>query len=187
MRVLFIDSYAPDDPDRRSAEVAAVALGEAGHEIRRVDLIEDGFTPYLTEAERRVYHDEDENILAAEVRFSTEAVQWADALMFCYPTVAFTVPAPVKGWFERVLLPGVSFGFDAKGKVVPKMTHIRRLGVVTSTPHDRLTTARRRDGGRRSVMWNLRLSCGWACRRTFVSVPAGTDREARIRRKLRRW
>ena len=183
----MIDSYGPAEPDRQNADIAAAVLEESGHEIRRVDLVADGFTPYLSEAERRVYHDEGENILAEEVRYSTEGVRWAEALLFCYPTTAFTVPAPLKAWFERVLLPGVSFGFDAKGRVAPAMTHIGRLGVVTTTPHDRLTTARKRDAGRRSVMWNLRLSCGWACRRTFVSVRSGGDGEAKIRRKLGRW
>lgn len=187
MRVLLVDAYPPTDPDRVNAETAVRALTDGGHEIRRVDVVADGFTPYLSAAERRVYHDEGENVLADEVRESTEAVRWAEAMVFCYPTTAFTVPAPLKAWFERVLLPGIAFGFDAKGKVVPALTNIRRLGVVTSTPHDRWTTARRHDGGRRSVMWNLRLSCGWMCRRTFVSVRAGSDGQGRIRRRLGRW
>lgn len=187
MKVLLIDAYRPDDPDRRNTDIAAHVLSDAGHELRRIDLVAEGFTPYLSAEERRVYHDEGENILADEVRDATEAVQWAEAMLFCYPTTAFTVPALLKAWFERVLLPGIAFGFDAKGKVVPAMTNIRRLGVVTSTPHDRWTTARRHDGGRRSVMWNLRLSCGWMCRRTFVSVRSGSAAEGRIRRKLRRW
>lgn len=186
MNVLVVDSYHPDDGDRRNAD-RAVAVLAAGHEIRRVDVVADGFTPFMSAEERRIYHDEGENILAEEVRHSAESVKWADALLFCYPTSAFTVPAPLKAWFERVLLPGISFGFDAKGKVVPGMTNIRRLGVVTTTSHDRWTIMRARNGGRRSIMWTLRLSCARTCRRSYVSVRSGTDGGDRIARKLGRW
>jgi putative NADPH-quinone reductase len=187
MRVLFIDAFAPDDPDRRSADTAAELLAAAGHEIRRVDVVADGFVPYMSAAERSVYHEEGANILAEEVRYSADGVMWAEALLFCYPTRAFMVPAELKAWFERVLLPGVTFGFNARGKVVAGMTNIRRLGVVTSTPHGRWATARARDRGRRSIMWTLRLSCARTCRRTFISVRAGRDAESTIRRRLRRW
>ena len=187
MRVLLIDAFAPDDPDRRNADSAAEVLVATGHDVRRVDVVADGFATCMSAAERRVYHDEGANILADEVRRSADGVQWAEALLFCYPARAFMVPAPLKAWFERVLLPGVTFGFDARGKVVRGMTNIRRLGVVTSTPHGRWATARARDRGRRSIMWTLRLSCARTCRRTFISIRAGTDGEATVRRRLRRW
>ncbi len=187
MRVLLIDAFAPDDADRRNADIAADVLATAGHDVRRVDVVADGFVPHMSAAERRVYHDEGANIVADEVRSSAEGVRWAEALLFCYPTKAFMVPAELKAWFERVLLPGVTFGFNARGKVVRGMTNIRRLGVVTSTPHGRWATARARDRGRRSIMWTLRLSCAKTCRRTFISVRAGSDAEATIRRRLRRW
>ncbi len=187
MRVLFIDAYHPDDPDRSNAEVAAAVLTDGGHELRRIDLVAERFTPYLSAAERRVYHDEGANILSDEVQRSTDGVRWAEAIIFCYPSRAFMVPSELKAWFERVLLPGVTFTFDDKGRVERGMTHVRRLGVVTSTPHGRWATARARDGGRRSIMWTLRLSCAKTCRRTFVVVRPGRDAEATIRKRLRRW
>lgn len=185
--MLAVDAYAPDDPGRRLADTAVAVLAENGHEIRRIDVVADGFAPCLSTDERRVYHDEGANILSDEVRESVDALGWAEAMVFCYPTTTFTVPAPLKAWFERVLLPGVAFGFDAKGRIAPGMTNIRRLGVVTSTPHDWWATRRARDGGRRTIMWTLRLNCARTCRRAYVSVPAGGDGERAIRRKLGRW
>ena len=187
MRVLLIDAYEPDDPDRRNADTAYEVLAAAGHELRRVDLVADGFTPYMSADERRVYHDEGANIVADEVERSVDGVRWAEALMFCYPTTTFAVPAVLKAWFERVLLPGVTFTFDAKGRVMRAMTNVGRLGVVTSTPHGRWATARARDRGRRSIMWTLRLSCARTCRRTFVAVRSGRDADSTIRRRLRTW
>lgn len=140
----------------------------------------------MSTAERGAYH-EPEPLMAAETKAAAKAVGDADALLFCYPTTTFTVPAVLKGWLERVLVPGVAFVFDAKDRVAPGMTNVRRLGVVTTTPHGWLTTKRARDQGRRTILWTLRLSCHRLCRRTFASMPVGSVDQARITRALRRW
>ena len=115
------------------------------------------------------------------------AIRTADALLFCYPTTAFTVPACVKAFLDRVLLPGVAFGFDEKGRVKGAMTNVRRLGVVTRRPHGRLATMRARDGGRRTILRTLRLNCHRFCRRTFVAVRGEDPATEAVRRRLRRW
>jgi putative NADPH-quinone reductase len=186
VRVLLIDAYRVDDPDRAAAEVAAGALVAAGHDVDHHRLVVDGFEPFMTADERAAYH-EDEPLVTDETRAAAHAVAAAEALVFCYPTTTFTVPAVLKGWLERVLVPGVAFVFDAKGRVAPGMTNIRRLGVVTTTPHGWVTTRRARDQGRRTIMWTLRLNCHRWCRRTFVSTPTGRIDERRIRRALGRW
>ena len=35
-------------------------------------------------------------------------VRWADALVFVYPTWWMGLPAILKGWLERVFVPGVA-------------------------------------------------------------------------------
>ncbi len=187
MRVVVIDGFDPGDPDRSTAEACVEALIEGGHEVRRIRLVADDFTPFMSTEERRYYHDEGSNVLVDEVRRSVEAVGWAEALLFTYPTVCFNPPARLKAWLDRVLLPGVAFGFDDSGRVSPGLTNIRRLGVVTATPHGRLATARARDGGRRMIMRALRLNCAKTCRRTFISVASGRDRNGSVTRRLSRW
>ena len=187
VRVLLIDAYDEDDPDRGVVAVATTTLRAAGHDVDHHCLQAQRFAMVMTEAERAAYH-EDEPLIALETRAAADAVAAADALLFCYPTTTFTVPAPLKGWLERVLVPGVAFVFDAKGRVAPGMTNVRRLGVITTTPHGWRATRRARDQGRRTILWTLRLSCHRLCRRTFVSLPVGgTGHDARIRRALRRW
>ena len=41
-----------------------------------------------------------------------EIIKQAEALVFVYPTWWSTMPAILKGWLERVLVPGVGFVFD---------------------------------------------------------------------------
>ncbi len=186
--MVLIDAYPTNDPDRVVVEAAAETLLAGGHAVERVGLVEQGFDPFMSEAERAAYHS-DQPLLSDETRKAAALIDGADALLFCYPTTTFTVPALLKGWLERVLVLGVAFVFDDKGRVAPGMTQIRRLGVVTTTPHGWLATRRQGDLGRRTIMWTLRLNCHRRCRRTFVSVPRGGvgRRMARVERALARW
>ena len=53
----------------------------------------------------------------AMVREHGELVRNAQLLVFVYPTWWSGPPAVLKGWLERVLVPGVGFTFDAAGQV----------------------------------------------------------------------
>ena len=41
----------------------------------------------------------------------------AEALVFCFPAWSFGPPAMLKGWLDRVMLPGVSFHIQPDGRV----------------------------------------------------------------------
>jgi NAD(P)H dehydrogenase (quinone) len=190
VRVLLIDAYPSDDPDRVVADRAAEALTAGGHEVDRLDLAASGFEPFMSATERAAY-ETDRPLVSDDTRAAAALVTRAEALLFCYPTTSFTVPALLKGWLERVMVLGVAFEFDDKGRVAPALTRVRRLGVLTTTPHSWLDTRRHRDGGRRTIMWTLRLNCHRFCRRTWSAFPIGsgsaTGTRRRIERRLSRW
>ena len=186
MRVLLLDGYDPSDDDRR---VVVEAVGELKAGSHEVDLLAvHGFNAVMSAAERAAYHS-DQPVISDDVRDSATRLQAADALLFCYPTVAFNVPASLKGWLERVMVPGVAFVFDDQHRVRPGMQNIRRIGAVTTSPHSRWARFRARDAGKRTTARTLRLSAHKRCRTTFVSVPTPADDEgvARIRKALRHW
>ena len=186
MRVLLLDGYDPPDDDRRVVVEAVDELEAGGHEV---DLLAvHGFNAVMSAAERAAYHS-DQPVISDDVRDSATRLQAADALLFCYPTVAFNVPASLKGWLERVMVPGVAFVFDDQHRVRPGMQNIRRIGAVTTSPHSRWARFRARDAGKRTTARTLRLSAHKRCRTTFVSVstPADDEGVTRIRRALRRW
>ena len=186
MRVLLLDGYDPSEPDHRVVDEAVEQLSAGRHEVDRLAV--HGFNAVMSAAERVAYHGE-QPVVSDDVRDSAERLKAADALLFCYPTVAFNVPASVKGWLERVLVPGVAFVFDDQHRVRPGMKNIRRIGAVTTSPHGRLARLRGRDAGRRTTARTLRLSAHKRCRTTFVSVPTPADRDgiAKIRKALSRW
>lgn len=102
-------------------------LTEAGHSVDSCDLYAEGFQPVLTREERLNYHDVPDNL--GPVRTYVERLQAADALVLVTPIWNFGWPAMLKGYFDRVFLPGVSFKLEG-GKVQPSLMNIRKLAVV---------------------------------------------------------
>ena len=186
MRILLLDGYDPSDHDRRVVVEAIEELQDGRHEVDQLAVHE--FNPVMSAAERIAYHT-DHPVISDDVRDSADRLQAADALLFCYPSVVFNVPASLKGWLERVMVPGVAFVFDDQHRVRPGMQNIRRIGAITTSPHDRLRRLRSRDAGKRTTARTLRLSAHKRCRTTFVAVPTPADDEgiAKIRKALRRW
>ena len=100
-----------------------------GWEVDDCDLNAEGFSPVLTEAERRGYHDVATN--RGPVADHVERLLAAQALVLVFPVWNFGFPAILKGYFDRVFLPGVSFRLE-EGRVKPNLTHIRKLAAVTT-------------------------------------------------------
>ena len=105
------------------------SLTAKGWEVDDCDLNAEGFSPVLTEAERRGYHETDTN--TAPVQGYVERLRAAQALVLVFPVWNFGFPAILKGFFDRVFLPGVSFRLE-DGLVKPNLTHIRKLAAVTT-------------------------------------------------------
>lgn len=107
-------------------------LRDAGVEYQLLDLYAEGFTPVLAAAELGGYLDSPANRLPVEAHCA--AVEWCDTLIFVYPTWWYGLPAMLKGWLDRVLLPDLAFLMpDAQNKSIrPGLQHITRLGVFTT-------------------------------------------------------
>lgn len=174
LNVLLLDAYPADGAGAAVVSDVRDQLEASGHAVRHRSLAE--FPPFMTAEERAAYHG-DQPLIADDTLAAADDVRWATALVFAYPTTTGTVPALLKGWLERVLVPGVGFVLDDEGKVAPGMPQIVRLGVMTTRPGRRP----RRDGGRRTIMRTIRLNCARRCRRTWVSIPESRAASARAR------
>ena len=95
-----------------------------------MDLYAEGFNPVLSEEGRRHYHDESLNQVGLEPLVAR--LQAAEGLIFQFPTWCFGLPAMLKGFFDRVFMPGVAFDISDPARVKPMLGNIRKIaGVVT--------------------------------------------------------
>ena len=104
-------------------------LAAAGHGVDDCDLYAENFDPRMSRAERLAYHDE--RTAAEEVSPYVKRLRRADALVLSFPVWNFGYPAILKGFFDRVFLPGVSFRM-ANGKIVPSLHNVRKIAAVTT-------------------------------------------------------
>jgi NAD(P)H dehydrogenase (quinone) len=131
MRVLYIYCHPLPESFHAGIRVEALAgLKAAGQEVDLFDLYAEKFDPVLSEEGRRHYHDTSVN--QDELTPIIARLQRAEALVIQFPTWCFGPPAMLKGFFDRVLMPGVAFDLSNPAKVKPMLDNIRKIaGVVT--------------------------------------------------------
>lgn len=130
--------FAHPVPESFSAALHArvvEVLRDRGWEVDDCDLYAEGFNPVLSCDERRGYHALETN--CAPVQDYVDRVRAADAMVMVFPVWNFGYPAILKGFFDRVFLPGVSFRLE-EGKVRPNLIRIRKLAAVTTYGGTRL-------------------------------------------------
>lgn len=130
-------------------------LTAGGHEVDDCDLYAENFDPRLSREERLAYHDVGPNM--QNVVDNVARLQSAEALVLSFPVWNFGFPAILKGYFDRVFLPGVSFDM-ADGQVVPRLHNIRKLAAVTTYGGSRLRALLMGDPPRKLVKRVLRVT-----------------------------
>ncbi|MBV8890254.1 MAG: NAD(P)H-dependent oxidoreductase [Alphaproteobacteria bacterium] len=132
MRVLVIYVHPLADSFAAALHHTIVAaLSRGGHEVDDCDLYAEGFDPVLTAAERRAYNTPHPDLSA--VAPYVERLRAAEALVLCFPTWWYGMPAMLKGYFDRVWLPGVAFDVPERGgAITPRLRNIRKFAVVTT-------------------------------------------------------
>ena len=131
MRVLYLFCHPLPESFHAAVRAEALAgLSAAGHEVDLLDLYAEGFDPVLSEAERRHYHDTAVNQAGLEPYVAR--LRAAEALVVQFPTWTFGPPALLKGFFDRLLMPGVAFDLSDPERVRPLLTNMTRIvGIVT--------------------------------------------------------
>ncbi|TQM92550.1 NAD(P)H-dependent oxidoreductase [Roseinatronobacter monicus] len=195
MRAVVV--YCHPDPASFTAAVRDLVvhhLQEAGATVRVHDLYAGDFAPSLTQSEWQGYLESPAN--RAPVAEAADDLQWCDTLIFVYPTWWYGLPAMLKGWLDRVMLPDVAFLMpDGVNKTIrPGLTQITRLGVFTTCGASRWLTFFVGAPGKRTLLRGVRLLCAKRCRTAFAahylmdsSTPASRKAHlARVGRKMAR-
>lgn len=130
-RILLIVGH-PDPESYCAALAARYAAGaeRSGADVRVLELGRLAFDPVLKFGYRRRMEWED------DLAGAQEAIRWAEHLVFVYPNWWGTMPALLKGFIDRVFLPGFAFRYRERGKLWDKLLKGRsaRLIVTMDTP-----------------------------------------------------
>lgn len=148
MRVLVVHAHPVETSFSRSLYAAALeTLRARGHEVDALNLYEEGFEAVMSREERQLYHEVPENLTPA-IRPYVNRLRAAEAIVFIHPVWNYGYPAILKGFFDRIFVPGVSFVIEG-GKLRPILKNIRKTVFVTSYGGDRLRTMLMGDPPRR--------------------------------------
>ena len=158
MRVLVLYAHPVETSFGAAVhETLVKTLRARGHAVDDCDLNAEGFDPVMSRQDRIDYHDVSVN--RARVGRYVERVLACEAMAFSYPIWNQGFPAILKGFIDRVFLPGVTFSMKDNGDYVPTMHNVKRLGAACTYGGDRFRTMLMGDPCRRVVTRSLRATC----------------------------
>lgn len=192
MRALVV--YAHPRPESFTAAIRDLVverLEASGAELRVLDLWAEGFDPVMSHDELGNHFDESRNQQGLEAH--VDHLRWCDTLIFVYPTWWYGMPAILKGWLDRVFLPGVAFKMPAADgeNIAPGLTHITRLALFTTCGASWWLTFMIGAPGKRTILRGVRLLCAKRCKTAYAAhylMDSSTDesRKAHLEKVARK-
>ncbi len=125
MKILIVNAHPePQSFSSSLFQAAVVTLERDGHQVQTSDLYRMGFDPV---SDRRNYttiknpdylksqieemHASEAGGFAADLEAEMGKVEWCDLMIWQFPLWWFSVPAILKGWFDRVFAMGRFYGY----------------------------------------------------------------------------
>jgi NAD(P)H dehydrogenase (quinone) len=194
MRVLVVHAHPVETSFNRALFGTVMeALSGGGHQVDALNLYDEDFEARLSREERLIYEDVPDNLTPA-VKPYVDRLRNAEAIVFVHPVWNYGYPAVLKGFFDRIFLPGVSFKLEG-GEVKPNLDNITRAAFVTTYGGSRWRTMLMGDPPRR-----LARRWAWATFRTksppkyLALYDMNTNREtelkafiAKVKAEFQRW
>jgi NAD(P)H dehydrogenase (quinone) len=142
-------------------------LRSRGHEVDDCDLYAERFDPVLSERERIQYHDIKLN--RVPIAGYADRLLAAEALILIYPVWNEGFPAILKGFFDRVFIPGVSFTVGPDGALVTNLQKLRKIAAVCTYGASRTITFLLGDPPKRVVKRMVRRMPGHSVRCDYLA------------------
>jgi NAD(P)H dehydrogenase (quinone) len=121
----------------------------------------------MGEQERIQYHSVDLN--RAPIAAYADRLLAAEALVLVYPVWNEGFPAILKGFFDPVFIPGVSFTIGADGAPIPNLQKLRKLAAVCTYRASRTVSFLLGDPPKRVVTRLVRSMPGHAVRCDYLA------------------
>lgn len=170
MKALVVYCHPKDDSFTSAVrDIILSKLEAAGAEVRVCDLYKRQFLPVLSAGEFDLYEDPSRN--TEPVAEDVEHLKWCDTLIFVYPTWWYGLPAMLKGWLDRVLVPEVAFLMPTPERktIARGLPHITRLGVFTTCGASRWLTFLVGAPGKRTLFRGVGFLCAKPLKKAFAA------------------
>jgi putative NADPH-quinone reductase len=188
-RALIIHAHPRPGPDESFSGAlkhrVEGALKGKGHEVRTIEL-GTSFRAAMSSTEHATYFEENvlfgrcgvgaEDVASIDIdgdlRPYLDSLLWCDRIVWIFPTWWMGPPAPLKGFVDRLLRPGVAFRLDpdSPGRpfcggagptgIVPLLTNVRLMAGVTTYGASWPVVQYAGDGGKNLISRTLAPLCG---------------------------
>lgn len=200
MNVLVVLGHPePKSFNAALAEAARKAFETQGHAVHISDLYAQGFLAEISRADFKASRDPAMlNIIreqghawktdgfADEIKREIENIRWADFVIVQCPIWWFGLPAIVKGWMDRVFVPGFTYG-RGKWYETGGLAGKRAMMSISVDAKASAYTARGRYGDLDVMLWPIHTSLrfvGFDVLKPFLADQVSESAEARARSLL---
>jgi NAD(P)H dehydrogenase (quinone) len=137
VRILVVFAHPRRDSFTGRVLASFVAgLEEAGHEIELADLYRENFQPLLVPEDYAQWHDRP---MPADVLREQARVERSEGIALVFPVWWWSMPAILKGWFDRVFSAGWAYSedYDPEGSLLPGRKFVLLCPAGSSEHHYR--------------------------------------------------
>ena len=128
--VVFVHPQ-PDEFMAGLRDETSSALKNAGASVATIDPYRDAFEAALSAEELGAYAT-GTPALDPIAQSYADLVAESDVIAFVFPMWWAGPPSMLKGFFDRVLVPGVAFRMSDNGRIHPGLTHVRNVFIITA-------------------------------------------------------
>lgn len=133
--LVFLGNSTNDSFCARMADTYENSARESGFEVERVNIGSMAFDPILHRGYKEIQQ------LEPDLRMIQEKIQWADHIVVVYPNWWCSMPALMKGMFDRMWLPGFAFNFDKETKkLIQRLTGKTARVIIVAGTHSPFMT-----------------------------------------------